>query len=110
MQRKIAENRGIGTANQSVSAPNISNYEEHTGRKASDWTGELANEDDANMICAEIPSSYPHGATESHGNGQSNSAAESEEDSFMKEEGEEENQRLEVQSQGQPKNILVSVE
>ena len=91
MQRKIAENRGAGTANQSVSAPNISNYEDHTGRKVSDWTGDLAGEDDANMICAEIPSSYPHGVTESHGNGQSNSADESVEDSLMKEEGDEEN-------------------
>ena len=97
MQRKIAENRGV--TNQSVSAPNISNYEDHTGRKVSDWTGEMAGEDDANMICAEIPSSYPHGATESHGNGPGNSAVESvEEDSLMKEEGEEEDQRHEVQS------------
>ena len=76
---------------QSVSAPNISNYDDLTGRKVSDWTGELVGEADANMICAEIPSSDPHGATESHGNRPVGNSADSAEDSLMNEEGEEEN-------------------
>ena len=80
-----------------MSAPNISNYDDHTGRKVSDWTGELVGEVDANMICAEIPSSDHHGATESHGNGLGNSA-DSAEDSLMNEEGNLENQKHEVQS------------
>ena len=37
MQRKLSEHKGAGSA--SISAPDIS---DHTGRKVSDWTGELA--------------------------------------------------------------------
>ena len=37
MQRKLSEHKGPGSA--SISAPDIS---DHTGRKVSDWTGELA--------------------------------------------------------------------
>ena len=91
MQKKITEHRG--TMSQSVSAPNVSNYDDHTGRKVNDWTEELVGEEDANMLCGEIPTSHPHGATESHRNGPG-----ADQDSLMSEQGEEDDQRHEVQS------------
>ena len=40
MQRKLAEHKGTS---QSVSAPEIS-CDDHTGRKVSDWTGDLGED------------------------------------------------------------------
>ena len=82
MQKKISDHRG--TMSQSVSAPNISNYDDLTGRKANDWTDELEGEENANMLCVEIPAPHPHGATEGIRNGAANSVGE-DRDSLMSE-------------------------
>lgn len=55
MQRKLAEHKGNSA---SVTAPDIS--EHISGRKVSDWTGDLENVD--NMMQEEdFASSHPHG-------------------------------------------------
>ena len=82
MQKKITDHHG--TMSQSVSAPNISNYDDNTGRKVNDWTDEQVGEEDANMLCGEIPTSHPHGATKGDRNGPANSVGE-DRDSLMSE-------------------------
>ena len=71
MQRKLAEYKG--TASQSVSAPDIGS--DHTGRKVSDWTGDIVGEVE---MCPEIttaqgPQSHacPAEANEADGEGDS---------------------------------------
>lgn len=55
MQRKLAEHKGNSA---SVTAPDISDH--ISGRKVSDWTGDLGDVD--NMMDAEdFASSHPHG-------------------------------------------------
>ena len=56
MQRKIAEHKGNSA---SVTAPDISDH--ISGRKVSDWTGEMG-EDDNMMQDEEFAQSHPHGA------------------------------------------------
>lgn len=73
MQRKLEQHRG---ASRSVSAPEIS-CDDHTGRKVSDWTGEMMGEVD-NLMCPNLTG----GVAQSHASRASNA----EEDSLMTDE------------------------
>jgi hypothetical protein len=77
MQRKLAENKGNDA---SITAPDISDH--ISGRKVSDWTGEMGEVDNM-MQEEEFASSHPNGGAQSHQDAADKNA---DEDSLMSEE------------------------
>ena len=111
MQRKLAEHKG-GNSDASITAPDISDH--ISGRKVSDWTGDLGDEvvDDVNII-EEFASSHPHacGAAQSHQDVADNnkSAADDDVECLMSEVvagvvDRDAQQQLEVHSQAAPQS------
>ena len=96
MQRKLAEHKGNDV---SITAPDISDH--ISGRKVSDWTGDLGEVD--NMMQGDeeefIVSSHPNCGAQSHQGAVDKNA---DEDSLMSEERRE--QQHEIHSQAAPQS------
>lgn len=105
MQRKLAEHKGGNS--DSITAPDISDH--ISGRKVSDWTGDLGEVVDVNI--EEFASSHPHGgAAQSHQDvADNNKSADDDVDCLMSEVvagvvERDAQQQLEVHSQAAPQS------